>query len=90
MSGQMKTLLDRFNPLFQSDYSFREVYLITAAGDDDSKAVNTTIKGLQGWIDCFDKAKLSGVIRGIDITEIGDVKQQVKMLNEAYEMGKAI
>lgn len=90
MSGQMKTLLDRFNPLFPSDYSFREVYLIAAAADDDSKAVDTAIKGLQGWIDCFDKAKLSGVIRGIGVTEIGDIKQQVKILSEAYEIGKAI
>ena len=25
MSGQMKTLLDRMNPLYSSDYAFREV-----------------------------------------------------------------
>lgn len=28
MSGQMKTLLDRLNPLYASDYAFREIYLI--------------------------------------------------------------
>ena len=29
MSGQMKTLLDRTNPLFPVDYAFREIYLLT-------------------------------------------------------------
>ena len=28
MCGQMKTLLDRANPLFSSDYAFRHVYLL--------------------------------------------------------------
>lgn len=27
MSGQMKTLLDRMNPLFSSDYRFRQVWV---------------------------------------------------------------
>ena len=35
MSGQMKTLLDRANPLFSSDYSFREIYMLTAAAEDE-------------------------------------------------------
>ena len=26
MSGQMKTLLDRANPLYSSDYAFRDIY----------------------------------------------------------------
>ena len=30
MSGQLKTLLDRLNPLFPSDYAFRDVYLLRA------------------------------------------------------------
>lgn len=90
MSGQMKTLLDRLNPLFPSDYSFREVYLIAAAADNNQEAMNVAVEGLQGWIACFDKAKLSGVIRGVGITDIGDVKHHEKLMSEAYEMGKAI
>lgn len=34
MSGQLKTLLDRLNPLFPSDYAFRDVYMLTAAGEN--------------------------------------------------------
>ena len=33
MSGQIKTLLDRCNPVFSSNYSFQDIYLIAAAGD---------------------------------------------------------
>ena len=33
MSGQMKTLLDRANALFASDYAFRDIYLLTAAAE---------------------------------------------------------
>lgn len=90
MSGQMKTLLDRLNPLFPSDYSFREVYLIAAAADDNQEAMDGAVEGLQGWITCFGKSKLSGVVRGVGITDIGDVKYHEKLMSEAYEMGKAI
>ncbi len=31
MCGQMKALLDRMNPLYSSDYAFREVYMIATA-----------------------------------------------------------
>ncbi|MBR6051751.1 MAG: flavodoxin family protein, partial [Clostridia bacterium] len=34
MSGQMKTLLDRMNPLYPSDYKFRKVYLLSVAAED--------------------------------------------------------
>lgn len=90
MSGQMKTLLDRLNPLYASDYSFREVYLITAAADNNQEAMDVAVEGLQGWIACFNQANLSGVIRGVGITDIGDVNNHEKLMSEAYEMGKAI
>lgn len=32
MCGQMKTLLDRSNPLFPSDYGFRDIYLLATGG----------------------------------------------------------
>lgn len=39
MSGQMKTMLDRANPLYDSDYQFRDVYLLAAAAEDEDTAV---------------------------------------------------
>ncbi len=35
MSGQMKTMIDRANSLFPKDYKFRDVYLLTAAAEDE-------------------------------------------------------
>ncbi len=87
MCGQMKTLLDRCNPIFSSNYTFRDVYLVTSAADGAESAMDGAIKGMQGWIDCFGKAKLSGVIYGTGITNIGDVESHTELLKEAYDMG---
>ncbi len=86
MSGQMKTLIDRSNPLFTSDYNFRDIYLIAACADDSESAVDGATKGLQGWIDCFEKCSLKGVVLGKGADEAGSVKE-TKAVLKAYEMG---
>lgn len=48
MCGQMKTMLDRANPLYDSDYRFREVYLLAAAAEEEESAVDGAVKGLSG------------------------------------------
>lgn len=88
MSGQMKTLLDRTNPLFQSDYAFREIYLLACAADESESAIDGAITGLEGWISCFDKAALKGVIRGTGLTDIGDAAKRRDILVAAHEAGK--
>lgn len=69
MCGQMKTLLDRMNPLYSSDYAFREVYMIATAADGGDATFEKAYNGLQGWVDCFPKAKLCGLVAG---AKIGD------------------
>ena len=64
MSGQMKTLLDRANSLYASDYAFRDVYLLATAAEHDDSAFNGVVCGLNGWISCFSKVSLKGIIRG--------------------------
>ena len=39
MCGQMKTMLDRANPLFPADYAFRDIYLLASAAEKDRKSV---------------------------------------------------
>lgn len=90
MCGQMKTLLDRCNPLFPSDYMFRDVYLLATAADGNDSAMDGAVQGLQGWIDCFEKAKLAGVVRGVGINGAGSVSQQTKLLKEIYILGKSV
>jgi len=58
MSGQMKTMLDRTNPLFPSDYAFRDIYLLATAAEEQESAMDGTVRGMQGWVDCFEKARL--------------------------------
>ncbi len=90
MSGQMKTLLDRCNPLFPSEYSFREVYLLATAADEDEGAMDGAVKGIQGWLDCFVKAQLAGVVRGVGIGESGEVKNHTNLLSKVYTLGKKV
>jgi multimeric flavodoxin WrbA len=90
MSGQMKTLLDRLNPLFPSDYQFRDVYLLATAADAEESAMDGAVRGMQGWIDCFEKATLKGVVRGVGINAPGEAATCAELLEEAGEMGKQI
>lgn len=90
MSGQMKTLLDRCNPLFPSDYTFRDVYLLTTAADGDESAMDGAIKGMQGWINCFDKAQFAGVVRGIGIGVGSDAKNHTDLLSKVYTLGEKV
>ena len=87
MSGQMKTLLDRANPLFSADYRFRDIYLLAAAAEEDGHTVDGAVTGLQGWIDCFEKVRLAGTVFAGGVTAVGEI-QNHPALKQAYELGK--
>lgn len=86
--GQMKTLLDRSNPLFSSHYAFRDIYLLTTAADADSGAMDGAVSDMNGWVMCYENATLQGVVRGVDVTKPGDIHNFPAVLHEAYAMGK--
>lgn len=90
MCGQMKTLLDRTNPLFPGEYAFRSVYLLATAADGDESAMDGAVRGLEGWIACFERAKLSGVLRGVGVDSVGAVRDHPALLEKAAQMGKAV
>lgn len=90
MCGQMKTFLDRTNPIFPKEYKFKDIYLIGAAAETENTAMNGCIKGLEGWIECFDKARLAGVVHGLGLESVGDSKNNDKLLAVAYDMGKKV
>lgn len=90
MSGQMKVLLDRTNPLFEHDYQFQDIYLIASAAEENRKAMDGTIDGLLGWISCFSKTALKGLVYGTGLTSRDDILQHSSMLQEAMEMGSRI
>lgn len=90
MCGSMKTLLDRTNPIYDKDYRFREIYLLTTAAVNDESVPDGAVAGIQGWIACFGKSQLKGVIRGVGIDAVGEAKKNEKIMSKTYEMGKNI
>lgn len=90
MSGQLKTMLDRANSLYVSDYKFREIYLLTAAADTDKKAMNIAKRGISGWIACFDDVKLKGALCATSAENPGDVKERTTLLKKVYAMGNKV
>ena len=90
MCGQMKTLLDRLNPLYSTDYSFRDIYMIATAAENDESAFEKAYNGLQGWIDCFEKASLKGMIGGGGINDANTAASHVDVMKKAYELGKEL
>jgi len=90
MCGQMKTLLDRLNPIFSADYSFRDIYMIATAAEDEETVFDKAYNGLQGWVDCFEKATLKGIVTGGGIEDANDAPNHAEVLQKAYELGKGI
>lgn len=86
MSGQLKTLLDRLNPLFPSDYAFTDVYLMTAAAEDESYVPERAVSGVEGWIECFERARLAGTVFMGGVTTAGE-KPDHPALEMARRMG---
>ena len=84
------TFIDRANPLFSFEYNFRDIYLLATAADEESSSIDGAIKGLQGWIDCFEKASLKGVVRGTGVADVREVQNAADILEATYIMGKNI
>lgn len=87
MCGQMKTLLDRLNPLYSSDYKFRNIYMIATAAEEEDSTFEKAYSGLQGWVDCFEKATLSGLVAGGGIGDANDAAEYKEIMKKAYELG---
>lgn len=65
----------------------KEFYLIaTAAG---RSAMERTIDGLRGYLECLPGAKEMGVVYGAGAWQLGDIQENPAM-KEAYQMGKDI
>lgn len=90
MSGQLKTFLDRCNPLYGQDNNFKDVYLITSAYDSSEKAADRAISGLKGWIECFEQSRFAGALVGGGIDEPKAALERDDLLKKAYELGKNI
>lgn len=89
MSGQMKTMLDRANSLYGSDYRFTDVYFLSAAAEEEEGTDRRAVQGLEGWIDCFKRARLAGTVFAGGVTAPGDI-QQHPALEKARKLGASL
>ena len=90
MSGQMKTLLDRLNPLYPSDYRFRKVYMLMTATEDEDFVPERAVSGLQGWVDCFEKAEFAGSLFCGGISDAKEAAKRSVELDESYRFGRSL
>lgn len=89
VSGQLKTFLDRLNPLYVRKNKFKEVYLLATSADESESAMNGCVSDIEGWIDCFDGVELKGVLRGVGVTGKGDI-DKTDFPRKAFEMGRSV
>lgn len=89
MCGQMKTMLDRSNPLYSAEYAFRDIYLLASAAEEADSTMDGAVNGLQGWIACFKQARLAGTVFGGGVDAVGAIKGH-PALKKSYEMGKRV
>lgn len=89
VSGQLKTFLDRLNPLYVRKNAFKEVYLLATAADEDESAMDGALTAVHGWVDCFEGVEIKGVLRAVNVTEKGAILK-TDFPEKAYEMGKKV
>ena len=89
MSGQMKTLIDRMNAMYEQEYQFRDVYLLTTAAEDEAETPKRAETGLSGWIDCYPKSRLAGALFCGGVNAAREIEGNPK-LQEAFELGKCV
>lgn len=89
MCAQMKTMIDRtLGGAQKAGLENKEFYLIATAADGKA-AMERTIDGLRGYIECLPGAKEMGTIYGAGAWQLGDIQRNPAM-QEAYQMGKSI
>lgn len=89
VSAQLKTMLDRANPLFDADYRFTKVFLLATAAEDGAETFAGTQTAVQGWVDCFPRCKLVGTVFAGGVNDVGDIAGH-PALEKARLVGKEV
>ena len=64
--------------------------MIATAAEDEESAFEKAYSGLKGWVDCFEKAKLKGIVTGGGIAAPNDASNHKDTMQKAYELGKGL
>ena len=87
--GQLKTFLDRLNPLFPRENRFREIYLLAAGAEDEDGLERGALSDIQGWADCFEGVRIAGVLCAKGVQDRGDVVK-TGYPERAYALGRDV
>lgn len=90
MSGQMKTLIDRANSLYVRNRKFKSVYLVSVSAEDSKNVIDGALKGVQGWVDCFNEVELKGYLSFGGFNEPNEINNNNDKLMEAFEFGRRL
>ena len=67
-----------------------EVEQIATAAEDEESTFEKAYSGLKGWVDCFGKAKLKGLVTGGGISAPNEAGNHKNAMQKAYELGKRL
>ncbi len=87
VSGQLKTFLDRLNPLYIKKNKFKEFYLVLTCADDDILAKEGPEKDIKGFISCFDDVELVDTLCFTNLNSIDDLSSHQEYLDKAFKFG---
>lgn len=88
LSGQMKTFIDRCNPLY-GHLKDKDMYFIATCADENPQDIEKVFSAFEGFTDCFDDMRLKGRIYGVNVNKIGEVVS-TPAFEQAYRMGLKI
>ncbi|MGN0136449.1 NAD(P)H-dependent oxidoreductase [Anaerotignum sp.] len=88
IDAQMKTVIDRTVAQW-TELKNKEFYYIMTAAEADKAAMDCTLECFRGFAVCLDGSTEKGVLYGSGVYEAGAVKE-TPLIQEAYEMGKAV
>ena len=64
--------------------------MLSVAAEDEAFVPEKAVSGLQGWVDCFEKAELAGSLFCGGIGGPAEASGRNEERHEAYEFGKKL
>lgn len=89
MNAQLKTMIDRTLGGAQKPGLENKEFYLTATAADGREAMERTIDGIRGYLECLPGARERGVIYGAGAWQIGDILA-LPAVQEAYDMGRNV
>ena len=64
--------------------------MIATAAENDNGTFKKAYNGLKGWVDCFEKAELKGLVTGGGISAPNEAGNHKIAMQKSYELGKRL